>query len=166
MHPNRKDKAIALPYKEKETLLETTVSMLLQDLMCLRMVAGFLSIYRIPMNVDFSAFWKSEKFKRQSWLLGFAIFSLFTGRFWERDKSPCSIYTGIGMRKSFFCNPKSQIPNEMFPSPQSIRNSRRCSLSPSCLVLFNFLCSVDLFREGRLRGRELMSLIICFLIAV
>lgn len=55
MHPNRKDKAIALPYKEKDTLLETTVSML-QDLTCLRIVAVFLSIHRIPMNVDFLAF--------------------------------------------------------------------------------------------------------------
>lgn len=40
------------------------------------------------------------------------------------------------------------------------------SFSPLCFVLFNFLSSADLFREGRLGGRELMSLIICFLIAV
>lgn len=40
------------------------------------------------------------------------------------------------------------------------------SFSPLCFVLFNFLSSVDLFREGRFGGRELMSLIICFLIAV
>lgn len=38
MHPNKKDKAVALPYKEKETLWESTVSMLLQDLTCLRMI--------------------------------------------------------------------------------------------------------------------------------
>lgn len=59
----------------------------------------------------------------------------------------------------------------MFPSPQSIRNSCQCSFfspsfSPLCFVLFNFLSSVDLFREGRFGGRELMSLVICFLIAV